>query len=327
MSTATPAATSGTGDPGRLVAELTDSAFALAAVAAALRRPDPGAALEPAHAQVLVALGLAEPCGGAWILAPALVGPGGPSSTGLADRLHAALLHAAGLAEGRFTWAEQDAATKKALGLASGPGGRWMVTGLASQLDDLAARLATPGAAALDVGTGVGEIACAMAEAAPALRVVGIDVLDDVLGVARATVTRRRLDGRVTLRRQDVASLSEDAAYDLVYLPVAYIPEPALADALPRIGAALRPGGWVVAAVHVPGPTELGRAVSDWREFGSGGSTWTADETEQRFRLAGFEPVRRVPLGPPLPTIVAAQRPGGRADATAARPTFSAEPP
>ena len=99
-------------------------------------------------------------------------------------RLAATLRWAAAAAEGRVDWAEQDLGTKAALGRGSSLAGRVCVRVLAPRLGDLAERLATPGAVALDVGTGVGEFAVALALAAPSLRVVGIDVLDDVLAEA-----------------------------------------------------------------------------------------------------------------------------------------------
>jgi hypothetical protein len=189
------------------VDELTAAAFALAAVAAALRQDDP-AVLADKHGAVLAELGMAAPRDiDGWTLSPALAELSPPMRQNVSQRLAVALTRAAAAAEGRLTWAEQDLGVKTWLGQTSGIAGGFFVTALAPRLGDLADRLAAPDAAVLDVGAGVGEIAAAIAEAAPGVRVVGIDVLDDVLDVARATVADRGLTDRVTFRHQDVGHL------------------------------------------------------------------------------------------------------------------------
>ncbi len=192
----------------------------------------------------------------------------------------------------------------------SGPAGQTFVTQLAPRLGDLADRLAAPGAAVLDIGTGVGEIAAALAEASPSLRVIGIDVLDDVLDVARCTVAERGLSERISLRHQDVATLDEVAAYDLVYLPTYFLPEDAVVAALPRIHAALRPGGWLVAAVPPEAAGPLGRAVWAWRQGGAGACPWDEAETARRLRAAAFAQVQTVAFHPMVPALVAGTRAG-----------------
>ncbi|MGI8864323.1 MAG: peptide chain release factor N(5)-glutamine methyltransferase [Solirubrobacteraceae bacterium] len=51
-----------------------------------------------------------------------------------------------------------------------------------------------PGARVIDVGTGSGAVALALAQERPDLRVVGIDVSDDALAVARANAARLGLE-------------------------------------------------------------------------------------------------------------------------------------
>ncbi len=249
------------------------------------------------------ARGLAAPRDtGDWLPAPALAELSPPIRCNVAQRLAMALTRAAAAAEGRLTWAEQDLDVKMRLGQASGIAGGFFVTALAPRLGDLAERLATSDAAVLDVGTGVGEIAAAVAEAAPGVRVVGIDVLDDVLDVARAAVADRGLTDRVTFRHQDVATLSDVAAYDLVYLPAFFLPEDTLTTALPRIRRALRPGGWLVVVGHEPPREPLGRAVDTWRQTAAGCCTWDAGETGRRLVSAGFAQVQILQGNPFFPT-------------------------
>ncbi len=286
------------------VEELTAAAFALAAVAAALRADDP-AALTDEHGVVLAELGMVVPRDtGGWNFAPAITELGPTIRRNLAQRLTVTLTRAAAAAEGRFSWAEQDLDVKVELGRMSGIAGGMFVTVLAPYLGELADRLTAPEAAALDVGTGVGEIAVAMAEAAPALHVVGIDVLDEVLDVARATVAGRGLADRVTLRHQDVATLSDVSAYDLVYLPAYFLPEESLSAALPRIHRALRPGGWLVVAAHEAPRRPLSRAVDAWRQVAAGCCTWDAAETTRRVQSAGFGRVQALMPNPLLPGVV-----------------------
>jgi hypothetical protein len=181
-----------------LVGKLTDSALALAALAAALRHDDSAVELDDRHGRVLAEPGLAAPAAGGWRLAPAAAAVAARAGREYAARFTATLRWAANAAEGRVDWAEQDLGTKAALGRASSLAGRVFLEVLAPRLGDLADRLAAPDAAVLDVGTGVGEIAVALAEAVPSLHVVGLDILDDVLAAARALWVPRTLSRHAT---------------------------------------------------------------------------------------------------------------------------------
>jgi len=297
----------------RLVGELTESTLALAALAAALRHHDSGVVLDDRHGRVLAAIGLAAPAADGWRLTPAAASVAGRAGREYAARFTATLRWAAAAAEGRVDWAEQDPGTTAALGRGSSTAGRLFVEVLAPRLGDLAERLAAADAAALDVGTGVGEIAVALAEAAPSLHVVGIDVLDDVLAVARARVAERGLADRVVLRHQDVATLADVEAFDLAYLPAYFVPEDAVLAALRRIRAALRPGGWILVPVRERAGSELSRVVTSWQHPGC--AVWTAQVTERRLLGAGFGDVHSIVVSALAPTIVAGSRrpvPGGR---------------
>jgi 2-polyprenyl-3-methyl-5-hydroxy-6-metoxy-1,4-benzoquinol methylase len=153
-----------------------------------------------------------EPDG--WELVPPLAELPDRIRRGLAQRLAVTLRRAASAAEGRLSWTEQDLVLKVEVGRMSGPAGRAFIAQLAPRLGDLADRLAGPDAAVLDIGIGVREIAVALAEASPSLRVAGIDVLDDVLDIVRRTVAERGLSERISLRHQDVATLDEVEAYE-----------------------------------------------------------------------------------------------------------------
>jgi release factor glutamine methyltransferase len=123
-----------------------------------------------------------------------------------------------------------------------------------------------PDPAVLDVGTGSGAIALAVAQEHPGARVTGIDVSEDALALARENATRTGLD--VELRHHDLFDGLPEGPWDLVVSNPPYVePEdietlqPEVRDWEPRIalvapGAteavaraateALRPGGWIV---------------------------------------------------------------------------------
>ena len=82
-------------------------------------------------------------------------------------------------------------------------------------MGDLAGRVAAPGARMLDVGTGVAAMAVAFAQVFPQLQVVGIDVLDRALDLARRNIAASDVASRVTVRKQDVSGFSDDAGFDL----------------------------------------------------------------------------------------------------------------
>ena len=122
--------------------------------------------------------------------------------------------------------------------------------------------------AVLDVGTGTGAIALAIADEHPDARVTAIDVSPDALALARENLDIVGVDGRVRLVEHDLMEGLGRDDFDLVVSNPPYVePEdietlqPEVRDWEPRIalvahGAteavaraateALRPGGWVV---------------------------------------------------------------------------------
>ena len=139
-------------------------------------------------------------------------------------------------------------------------------------MGDLPGRLAAPSARMLDIGTGVGALAVAFAEAFPQLHVLGIDVLDRALALARHTIAASGGDTRVTVRKQDVAGFSDDDGFDLAWLPAPFIPQPALHAGLPRVAAALRPGGWLMVGHGKFDGTPVQNALTRLKTISYGGT-------------------------------------------------------
>jgi len=120
----------------------------------------------------------------------------------------------------------------------------------------------------LDVGTGTGAIALAIADELPTARVTAMDVSEDALSLARENLELTGVNGRVRLVEHDLTSGLGDGDFDLVVSNPPYVePEelpglqPEVRDWEPHIalvasGAttklaeaardALRPGGWLV---------------------------------------------------------------------------------
>jgi ubiquinone/menaquinone biosynthesis C-methylase UbiE len=130
----------------------------------------------------------------------------------------------------------------------------------------------------LDLGTGTGAGALAIARRWPEAEVVGVDLAEAMLAEARRKVPAE-LAGRISFERADASRLPfEDAAFDLV----------ALANMIPffdELHRVLAPGGWVVfgfslgasTPIYVP-PERLreeltARGFVDLREVTAGRST------------------------------------------------------
>jgi SAM-dependent methyltransferase len=151
------------------------------------------------------------------------------------------------------------------------------------------AGLGTPGARILDVGTGVGGLAVALATTFPGSTVVGIDPWEPALVLARERIAATGLDERVAVLPVTVQELEDVDDFDLAWLPAFFIAERFLDEAIARIHAILRPGATVV--VGIPGGADeesLASAVDDLFTVRSGGSVLSPEDALARLRRAGF---------------------------------------
>ncbi|MFG6503710.1 SAM-dependent methyltransferase [Microbacterium sp. P05] len=168
----------------------------------------------------------------------------------------------------------------------------------------------------LDVGTGVGAIATALAEAVPGVTVTGIDIDARPLAIAEARLGELGgVGGRVRLRHQDVLELEEVSVYDLAWLPVPFIPDAIIDQAITKVITALRPGGLLVLGT-IPGAQEkTQRTANAWLAAVAGGSTLTTDDVIDRVSQRGFLRLQRFESVPGGPILVAAIRAGSDVDA------------
>jgi demethylmenaquinone methyltransferase / 2-methoxy-6-polyprenyl-1,4-benzoquinol methylase len=102
-----------------------------------------------------------------------------------------------------------------------------------------------PGATVLDLATGTGDLAIAIAEGG-AEKVIGVDPSQGMLAVGRRKVQGLRLDGRIDLRVGDAERLElEDASVDAVSMAFGIRNVPDRAQALREMARVTRPGGRV----------------------------------------------------------------------------------
>ena len=139
-------------------------------------------------------------------------------------------------------WAETDPELIRARGATSGEVFLSILEQCRAYLPGLPERLDRPGAAFLDVGTGAGGIVIAMCRAHEGLHAVGLDISAVAVTAARGQIAEAGLGSRAKIREQSVAAIEDVDAFDLLWVPQLFLPEPVLAQALPRLHRAARPG-------------------------------------------------------------------------------------
>ncbi len=137
----------------------------------------------------------------------------------------------------------------------------------------------------LDVGTGTGAIALAIADELPTARVTAMDVSEHALSLARENLELTGVNGRVRLVEHDLTSGLGEANFDLVVSNPPYVEpdelptlQPEVRDWEPHValvasGAteklaqaateALRPGGWLVLEVAAGAGERVERLLSE----------------------------------------------------------------
>lgn len=173
-------------------------------------------------------------------------------------------------------------------------------------LGDLRERLDRSTASFLDVGVGVGALSISMCRHFPQLRVLGVDVLEESLSLARARVEREGLAARIELQQLPVQELNLDASFDFAWLPAVFMSPSEIPAAIARTRAALRRGGWLLMPALAPRIPEDERAV--WSlVLESLGAMLDAESVQALLVDAGFAS-SRIEATPSWAAIVCAQR-------------------
>ncbi len=93
-----------------------------------------------------------------------------------------------------------------------------------------------PPARVLDLGTGTGAIALALAQQFSSAAVIAIDASDDALALARENAERTGLASRVTLVKSDwFSALGPESAFDLIVSNPPYLTAQEVAEATPEV--------------------------------------------------------------------------------------------
>jgi release factor glutamine methyltransferase len=142
----------------------------------------------------------------------------------------------------------------------------------------------------VDVGTGSGSIAVAIAHRLKRSRVIAVDISLAALELARRNAERHGVIDRVTLRQSDLLAGADDAEFDVVVSNPPYIGseeklEPQVADyepgsalyagptgleiyerLIPQANRALKPQGWLMMEIGYGQRAGLEALLRGWRE-------------------------------------------------------------
>lgn len=143
----------------------------------------------------------------------------------------------------------------------------------------------------VDVGTGSGCIALALAMELPQAEIHACDISEDALEIARVNAARLRLGHRVLARRSDLLSIYAGEQFDFVVCNPPYVGE-SEADKvqrqvrefepksavfcghdgleiykrlIPEAHAVLNPGGWLVIEIGFSREAEIKSLLQDWK--------------------------------------------------------------
>jgi predicted RNA methylase len=280
-----------------------EAAWSLAALALAAGR-DSRPELTAAAWELLAAAGITGAPG------QPLRGLGSSTAGQIASQAAAPLHQASALVSGRdIGWGAQSDEALLAQGNASAQAARLFAQFALPAMGGLAGRLAAPGARMLDVGTGVAALAVGFAQVFPQLHVLGIDILDRALHLARQAIAASDVAARVAVRKQDVAVFADDTGFDLAFFPAPFGPQSAVRAGLPRVAAALRPGGWLMVGHGKFGGTPVQAALTRLKTLAYGGTPLDQAQACDLLGSAGLTSVRTVPTPAGAPGITIGQKP------------------
>jgi hypothetical protein len=293
--------------------QLHEGVWQLAAINLALRDPATVSSdLRYAAGQVVAAASLGSTDERALRLGPGLaqlVDLLGGDQSNLASQASAPILQAAAVLSGATDWTRQDDEALLAQGRASAQGAGPFKMFAVPMMDGLGELLSGPSPVMLDVGVGVGAMAVAWCETFPRLHIVGVDVFPRALELASGLVADADLADRIELRNQDVIDLDDRDIYCFAWLPAPFIPPNTLEACVPRIFAALVPGGWIGLGHGKFGANPLSDAITRLQTVAFGGTPLDNDDAQLLLGRAGFESVVTLPTPQGAPGITVGRRP------------------
>jgi SAM-dependent methyltransferase len=287
-----------------LLADLTTSSVIAGALASALadeRADTPSAALDVDDARAAVLRTLADPESVLRML--------WEDRRARSNNLISTLSQAAAAAGGTTrSWSDLSDDVMIAQGRSSALMARVLLTAVAPAFGFVADRAPRR---VLDVGTGIGAIATELARALPDAEITGIDIAERPLEIARARLleVETGVARRVHLRREDVTELADRALYDVVWMPMPFLPDAVADRALERCTVALRPGGLLVLGTHPDADDQRVAVANAWLASLTGGGTLTTGAVAGRLEQRGFAGIARFGTVPGGPVLVAAIAP------------------
>lgn len=120
----------------------------------------------------------------------------------------------------------------------------------------------------LDVATGTGDLAIALARGIEGAQIVGVDLSEGMLEGARRKVASRGLAGRITLEQGDAEHLRQpDAAFDAVTVAFGVRNFGDLEAGLAELARVVRPGGRIVVLEFSRPRNRLFRALYEFYSY------------------------------------------------------------
>jgi release factor glutamine methyltransferase len=148
------------------------------------------------------------------------------------------------------------------------------------------------GSRILDVGTGSGAIALALAKEFPEAEIHATDISAAALEIARANAARHQFESRIHFRLADLLSGFDNNSFDIIVSNPPYVGESeedqvqlevrkfeprnavfagptgleVIARLIPQAHAVLKPGGWLVMEISGTISEEVGKLLQDWKD-------------------------------------------------------------
>ena len=245
--------------------------------------------LDLADVELLIAVGILTNVSGRVALAQTegWFANGPRMSDALQARLRLAMQHARGGASG---WSDVDDELVLRQGRGSAVAAGLIADTVFPLMPGVAESFETGHGRFLDVGVGVAAIAIALCQRFPGVTAVGLDVLPEVVRLARDEIASAEQVDQIEVRQQSITELVDLDCFDLAWVAQPFIPRADLDAGLPRVLVALRPAGALVMPVMaVPdGETDLERAFMDHASHLMGGGPVEPDQMLAQLDAVGF---------------------------------------
>jgi release factor glutamine methyltransferase len=148
------------------------------------------------------------------------------------------------------------------------------------------------GSRILDVGTGSGAIALALAKEFPEAEIQATDISSAAIEIARANAARHQFESRIHFHHADLLSGFDNNPFDLIVSNPPYVGESeedqvqlevrrfeprgavfagptgleVIGRLIPQAHAALKPGGWLIMEISGTISEQVGKLLQDWKD-------------------------------------------------------------